>query len=122
MSIERADKKASVDKIAASLAKNPLQSEREIARDTWVSKSSVNRLKEEAGQTGAKDLRIQNLLDKDVELMKLIQIEKFRRLNEEKEKVNNSDIDKWEATATKRKAIFGNNDDEKVNDNITIQI
>jgi hypothetical protein len=30
----RSDKKKSIDKVAASLAKNPLQSEREIAKDS----------------------------------------------------------------------------------------
>ena len=119
--IERADKKKSLDKIVASLVKNPLQTERQIAKDTWVSKSSVNRLKEEAGQIGPKDFRIQNLLDKDMELMLLIQNEKFRRLNE-KEDINNSDIDKWEATATKRKAIFGDVEEWQWDRDIIIQI
>jgi hypothetical protein len=32
--IERADAKKNKDKVAASLAKNPLQSQREVAKDT----------------------------------------------------------------------------------------
>tara|TARA_R110000737_G_C14234520_1_gene423554 strand:+ start:399 stop:500 length:102 start_codon:yes stop_codon:yes gene_type:complete len=32
--IERSDKKSNIDKVEASLAKKPLQSEREIAKDS----------------------------------------------------------------------------------------
>jgi len=32
--IERADKRKNVDKVTASLVKNPLQTQREIAKDT----------------------------------------------------------------------------------------
>jgi hypothetical protein len=38
--------------------------------------------------------------------MNIIQDEKFRRLQEEKEKINNTDINKWEETATKRYTLF----------------
>jgi hypothetical protein len=35
-----------------------------------------------------------------------IQKEKKRRLKEESEQINNSDIDKWEQTATRRYSLF----------------
>ena len=116
----RKDKVKNIDKVAASLAKNPLQTEKELCKDTGLGKWTVWRAKKEVGEYGEKDFRIQNLLDKDMELMDLIQQEKFNRLKENK--INDTDIDRWENTATKRKAIFGNNNKEKVNENITIQI
>lgn len=81
----RADKQKNVDRVAASLAKKPLQSEREIAEDTGVSKSSVNRAMKQVGQTGAKDERIKSLTDKDFECIEAWVKEIKRRLTNEDE-------------------------------------
>ena len=51
----RTDKKKNVWKVAEILAKNPNKTDREIAKETGIWKSTVNRAKEELGQTGAKD-------------------------------------------------------------------
>lgn len=102
----RNDKAKNVAKVLKEVIKDPLLTEREIAEMTWVSKSSVNRAMQEVGQIGAKDDRIVNITDKDFELMNIIQEEKFRRLQEEKDRINNTDINKWEETATKRYTLF----------------
>jgi len=60
----------------------------------------------ELERTGIKDERIINLTDKDYEIMLLAQKEKEKRLTETPDKVNNSDLDKWDNTATKRYTIF----------------
>jgi hypothetical protein len=60
----------------------------------------------EMGQIGAKDDKIIKLTDEDFDLMISIQKEKKRRLDEQKDKINNSDIDRWEQTATKRYSLF----------------
>lgn len=83
--IERADKKKSIDKVAASLAKNPLQTEREIAKDTWLGNGTVNRAKKEVEQIGAKDDRIQALTDKDFDCIRLWVEEINRRLSDKEE-------------------------------------
>ena len=101
----RTDKAKNIDKVAASLAKNPLQTEREVEKDTWVSQSSVNRAKKVLGQIGSKDPRIVSLTDWDFDIMEKIQKEKLERL-EWGEKINNSDLDRWEQTATKRYSLF----------------
>jgi len=106
MTIERADKKKNIDLVAASLAKNPLQSEREVAKDTWLGHWTVNRAKKEVGQTGARDERIQALLEWDMELLNLIAVRKKERMGEKQKPVNDNDVDKWENTAIKRQAIF----------------
>ena len=103
---ERADKKKNIDKVVASLVKDPLQTEQQIARDTWISQSAVNRAKKEVGKNGLKDDRIMNLTDKDFDLMKSIQKEKTKRLKEETKEISNLDIDRWENTATKRYSLF----------------
>lgn len=51
----RTDKRKNVWKVAEVLAVNPNKTDREIEKETWVSKSAVNRAKAELGQTGAKD-------------------------------------------------------------------
>lgn len=103
---KRNDKKRNIDKVTASLLKNPLQTEREVAKDVWIGNWTVHRAKEEMEQTGAKDDRVVNLTDWDFDLMKEIQVEKFRRLTHEKDKINNSDINKWDETASKRYTLF----------------
>ena len=104
--IERADKKKNIDKVTASLTKNPLQSEQEIAKDTWVSQSAVNRAKKEVGKNGFKDDRVINLTDKDFELMQIIQQRKFDRMENIEVPVNDADVDKWDKTAQARYTIF----------------
>ena len=105
--IERSDKKSNIDKVEASLAKNPLQSEREIAKDTWIGNWTVNRAKKELEQNGAtKDNRIVNLTNKDFELMQLIQERKFDRMKDKNNPVNDSDVNNWDKEAKARYTIF----------------
>ena len=101
----RIDKKKSLVKVAKSALNDSLLTDRERAEELWIGKSTVNRAMQELGQAGAKDDRIQGLLDWDLILAKKIQAAKLRRM-ENDDKINNSDIDKWEQTATKRLAIF----------------
>lgn len=89
----RTDKKKSIDKVAAALAKNPLATEREIEQETGVSKSAVNRAKSEVGQVGAKDQRIQALTDLDFEVIQLSTQENKRRLKDDSEKTKISPRD-----------------------------
>ena len=104
--IERADVKKNKDKVSASLAKNPLQSQREVAKDTWISLWATNRTIDKVVQSGTKDDRIINLTDKDFELMQLIQKRKFDRMKDEETPVNDSDVNNWDKTAQARYTIF----------------
>ena len=105
--IERSDKKSNIDKVTASLAKNPLQSEREIAKDTWIGNWTVNRAKKELEQNGAtKDNRIVNLTDGDFKLMQMIQKRKFERMEDKSNPVNDSDVNNWDKEAKARYTIF----------------
>jgi len=107
MTIQRSDKQKNKDKVEASLAKNPLQSEREIAKDTWLSPATAHRAKVEVKQSEAtKDSRIVNLTDKDFELMQLIQKRKFDRMADKENPVNDSDVNNWDKEAKARYTIF----------------
>ncbi len=55
----RTDKRKNVGKVAEKLIENPNKTEREIAKETWLWKSTVNRAKQELGQTGL----LQKILD-----------------------------------------------------------
>lgn len=102
----RTDKAINVANVAKELLENPLQTERQIAEWLWIWAWTVNRAKQELEQTGAKDDRIVWLTDKDFDLMKIIQKEKFSRLEEDPKWINNNDLDKWENTAVKRYTLF----------------
>lgn len=102
----RIDKAKKVSSVTKELLENPLQTVREVAEKTGVSKSSVaSYIQEDLDKLGLKDDRILWLTDKDFELMKQIQEVKFKRLQED-EQINNNDLDKWENTAVKRYSLF----------------
>lgn len=104
----RTDKKRNLAKVAKIVLKDPLLTEREIAKKTNIWKSTVNRMKQELGQDGAKDDRIVGLTDEDFEIQKIIQAEKRKRL-ETPEKINNKDLDTWDNSAMKRYTLFRGN-------------
>lgn len=102
----RVDKGKNVMKVRDAFLENPLSTEREVAKKTWLSNWTINNLKQELEQIWAKDEKIIHLIDEDFNIMLDIQKEKKRRLKEESEQINNSDIDKWEQTATRRYSLF----------------
>lgn len=104
--IERSDVKKNKDLVAASLAKNPLQSQREVAKDTWLWLWTTNRAIDKVEQSGTKDDRIISLTDKDFELMQLIQQRKFDRMKDKETPVNDSDVNNWDKAAQARYTIF----------------
>lgn len=104
--IERSDKRKNQDKVTASMIKNPLQSQREVAKDTWLGLGTVNRGVDNMEQSGTKDDRVISLTDKDFELMQLIQKRKFERMKDKVEPVNDSDVNNWDKTAQARYSLF----------------
>jgi len=51
----RTDKRKNVGKVAEALVNDPNKTVREIARETWLWSSTVQRAKEEVAQSGTKD-------------------------------------------------------------------
>ena len=112
----RSDKAKNISKVLKEVINNPLASEREIADNTWVSKSSVNRAMQEMGQIGAKSEIILEICDLDINLIKKWLLEINRRFSdtEEIKQINAKDIStiikessarytlfSWEATDSK---------------------
>lgn len=85
MWIMRTDKAKNTAKVLKEVIKNPLQTEREIAENTWVSKSSVNRAMQEVGQIGAKDQNILDICAVDFEIVKTWQAIINERLKDKQE-------------------------------------
>lgn len=101
----RADKKANIAKVAKVALLEPLLTRDQIAEKAWVSTWTASNMLKELDGSWPKDPRIIGLTDWDFDLMRVIQKEKFARL-QNPEQVNDNDLDKWENTATKRFTIF----------------
>ena len=105
----RSDKKKSLDKTAASLIKNPLQSERQLAESVWLWNGTVHRAKVELERSGAiKDDRIKSLTDKDFKCIQLGVLEIERRLSDktELEKMRTPEISQVIKENTARYTLF----------------
>jgi len=101
----RSDKAKNIAKVAKVALLEPLLTRDQIAEKAWVWTWTASRALAELDENGHKDDRIIWLTDWDFDLMKVIQREKFKRL-EEPEKVNDKYLDKWENTAVKRYSLF----------------
>ncbi len=69
----RADKKRNVSKVAKAVIEKPLLTERQIAEEVGIGKSSVNRAMQELGQNGAKDPKIIEITDRDLRNIEAMQ-------------------------------------------------
>ncbi len=73
-----------VKRIAVAVAKNPQASERDIAEDTWIAKSTVH---DNIGHIGQiKEKWLEDLLSVDMQIMQSSTKEINRRINDEEEK------------------------------------
>lgn len=108
----RTDKAKNTAKVLKEVINNPLQTQREIAENTWVSKSSVDRAMKEMGQIGANE-KIIDLVALDIELQELATAEMVRRIKDETGKVNNQDIVRFNETAFKRSQLLWIKDNNK---------
>ena len=105
---ERSDKLKNRAKVIKATLKNPLKNQREIAKDQWISKSSVNRIQQEMGQTGTKDDRILWICDADLEIIKLWQKIIQDKLNDKKtvKKMKASEVSQVIAENTRRYTLL----------------
>jgi hypothetical protein len=103
---ERVDKTKNKIKVIRELLKNPLQTEREIAKKTNIWKSTSNRLRKEIGQIGTKSNIIDEIIKNDADIVKLTQAEISKRIKKDPTKVSTRDlISAWDVSA-KRYSIF----------------
>jgi len=110
----RADKKRNVDKVTASRVNNPLATQQEVAKETGLSQSSVDRADKEVGKNGLKDDRIISLTDDDFLIVRKTQELTKKKLDTEEEKISARDLSYIGDVSAKRYSIFrGDMTDEK---------
>ena len=101
----RKDAKKNKAKIIKKVLSSPLSTQRQIAKEVWLSKTAVQEhLKELPNAT--KDDRILWICDKDLENVVLWQRELQRRLNDEAKELKTWDIVQIISEWTKRYTIF----------------
>lgn len=103
---ERVDKTKNKIKVIKELLRDPLQTEREIAKKANISKSSAHNHTKELGQNWPKSNVIDDIIKKDAEIVKLVQDELKKRIKDNPTKVSTRDIiSAWDVSA-KRYTIF----------------
>ena len=123
--IERKDKLKNKVQVAKALITDPTLTDREIEKETWVSKSAANRARQEMGQDGTQGEIMDRILamdDKIIELANGLHLKTIQdKLEEWKELTLQDNKLIWDLAnnSTKRKAIFGKKEDESDN---TIQV
>lgn len=103
---ERVDKIKNQAKIVREVIKNPLATDREVAKATWVWKSTANRARKELGQVGTKIEAIQEIIKNDMEIVKLWQSIIMQRMETQPDKLSTKDIISATDTWAKRYSLF----------------
>lgn len=114
----RTDKRKNVGKVAEALINNPNKTVREIAKETWIGTSTVQRAKVEVAQSGTKDETIAYIVDKSKERIKTAQaiFDRYIQESSQKEILEYKDVtlvkdivkdDLWRVTV-----LWGNVTDE----------
>ena len=114
----RTDKRKNVGKVAEALINNPNKTVREIAKETWIGSSTVQRAKVEVAQSGTKDETIAYIVDKSKERIKTAQaiFDRYIQESSQKEILEYKDVtlvkdivkdDLWRVTV-----LWGNVTDE----------
>lgn len=114
----RTDKRKNVGKVAEALINNPNKTVREIAKETGIWSSTVQRAKVEVAQSGTKDETIAYIVDKSKERIKTAQaiFDRYIQESSQKEILEYKDVtlvkdivkdDLWRVTV-----LWGNVTDE----------
>lgn len=133
--IERKDKLQNKAKVVKSLAKNPSQTQREVAKDTWLANWTIHNQMKDIEQTWAESKIMDRVLEMDDKIMDLANQITLQKIINEAPKNEDGSINVsalsladvkliWDYAnnSTKRKAIFWNKDNLDSNRDITIQI
>lgn len=106
MKKERVDKTKNKIKVIKELLRNPLQTDREIAKNANIWLATTNRNKKEVEQNGTKSNIIDEIIKKDAEIVQLAQDELQKRIKENPSKVSTRDIISAGDVSAKRYSIF----------------
>lgn len=104
----RADRKKNVAKVAKVIIKDPLKTQREIAKETWVSLGTANSAKREVEQSWTKDDRIVGLTEDDFDIVRLAQGIIKDKLEDKKQvaKMKVTDVSSVARDSAQRYTIF----------------
>jgi len=102
----RKDKLRNLDKVTATLVKNPLATQRELAKKIGISRSTVCEALKDIEQTHAKDERIIHLTDEDFIIQRKIQTLKLEKLEKNPDEISDADINQWDRHSMQRYQLF----------------
>lgn len=101
----RVDKEINKAKVIWAVIKKPLADQRTLAKEAWVSKTTVQRNMLEMDQIGPKSKAIEDIIATDAAIVQLAQMEIVQRLQSpEKEKTR--DIISAASESARRYALF----------------
>lgn len=103
---ERVDKLKNKAKVIAKVIANPLATERELAKETWLGNWTIHNHLKELEQTWAKSQAIEEIIAKDAKIVNLAQSILVDRLEKTPDKVSTRDIISASDISAKRYSIF----------------
>lgn len=119
----RVDKKKNTVKVLKEVINNPLQSQRDIAKTTWISLGAVNSSIKELEQSWTlENFEIIDFVKEDLEIQKLATAEIKRRLTDEAKNINNQDIVRLNDSSFKRSFVLNQKSDPNKNITVTFEI
>lgn len=103
----RADSTKIQAKVLWAIISDPLASQRTLAKKAWVSKTSIQRHTKELDQTGPLKIKaIEDIIQKDVDIVNVWQDIILKRMIDTPDKVSTRDIINASDTSAKRYALF----------------
>ena len=102
---ERVDKLKNKAKVIAKVIANPLATERELAKDTWLWNWTIHNHLKDIEQNWAKSLAIEKIIDQDAKIVELAQKILLERMNTP-DKVSTRDVISASDISARRYSIF----------------
>lgn len=93
-------------KVIKEKLKDPTKSQRDIAKETWISKSQVARIDKQLGLRGAESEIIDKIIANDLDIVTLWQELLVKRIQETPDKVSSRDVISAIDTWARRVTIF----------------
>lgn len=93
-------------KVIKEIMKDPKRSQRDIAKETWIPKSTVAYYDKDIRQNGAESVIIDTIIANDLDIVTLWQSLLVQRMQETPEKLSTKDIISATDTWARRVTIF----------------
>lgn len=103
---ERVDKIKNKAKVIAKVIANPLATEREIAKETWLWNWTIHNHLKELEQNWAKSQAIEKIIEQDAKIVNIAQSILVSRMENTPDKVSTRDLISASDISAKRYSIF----------------